>query len=57
MYIMFLLFCQLAEWLASEMDKMTYDCFYEKGPISDKYNELREKFSVPGKPFLCQVLS
>ena len=46
---------QLAIWLASEMDKITYDSLYEEGPILEKYEELRKKYSLPDKPFLFQV--
>ena len=46
---------ELAVWLATEMNKITYDCLYEPGPVFEKYKELREKYSIPDKPFLFQV--
>lgn len=46
----------LAKWLAQEMNSIAYSCLYEKGPIFDKYQELRKKHSTPEKPFLFQVI-
>ena len=46
---------ELAEWLALEIDKITYDSLYEEGPVFDKYKELQKKYSLPEKPFLFQV--
>ena len=45
----------MAGWLAAEMEKIAYEALYEKGPVSDKYEELKKKHNVPGKPFLFQV--
>ena len=45
----------MAKWLAANMEQIAYDCLYEKGALSLKYEELRKKHNKPGKPFLFQV--
>lgn len=60
-YYLFLLYIpiqlnDLAMWLAKEMDSIAYSCLYDEGPIFNKYKELKEKHSTPGKPFLFQVI-
>ena len=55
-YVYTLQINELAKWLAKEMNSIAYSCLYEKGPIFDKYQELRKKHSTPEKPFLFQVI-
>ena len=55
-YIDFLQINKLAKWLAEKMNSVAYSCLYEKGPIFDKYQELKKKYSTPDKPFLFQVI-
>lgn len=45
---------ELAEWLADQMNSISYEVFYE-GPLSEKYKELMKNYDVPGKPFVWQV--
>ena len=45
---------ELAEWLADQMNSISYEVFYE-GPLGEKYKELMKKYDVPGKPFVWQV--
>ena len=45
----------IAEWLACNMHEIAYNVLYEKGPINDKYTQLRQQHDVEGKPFLFQV--
>ena len=47
---------KLAKWLAEKLNSVAYSCLYEKGPIFDKYQELKKKHSTPDKPFLFQVI-
>lgn len=46
----------MALWLATEMNEIAYEALYdEKGTLFQTYEKLRQKHSVPGKPFLFQV--
>ncbi len=46
----------MALWLATQMNEIAYEALYdEEGTLYQTYENLRAKYSVPGKPFLFQV--